>query len=119
MKMYLLMTALLVSLTGYAQQSQTCCMSKPSCQIVTCNSKASASENQDKADVKTASVKSNVIEVKSSGAFLLSTLIANAIAMISHVTCDPTNCDPSNCIPGCNPPSCDPVKCNIESCKKK
>jgi len=119
MKMYLLVAALLVSVAGYSQQSSTCCESKPSCQILTFDSKASAVESSEKAEVKNATFRSNTVKAKSSSAFLLSTLIANAIALISNVSCDPANCDPATCIPGDNPPICDPANCKIESCKKK
>lgn len=117
MKMYVLSLAFLLSITSNAQQSQTCCVSKPSCQIVSCQTKAASADNHEKAEVKTASIKSIGIEAKSSGAFLLSTLIANAIAMISSVVCDPAACDPDSCLPGLQP-VCDPSKCKIESCKK-
>ena len=83
MKMYVLSLAFLLSIASYAQQSQTCCVSKPSCQIVSCQTKAASADSHEKAEVKTASIKSIGMEAKSSGTFLLSTLIANAIAMIS------------------------------------
>lgn len=117
MKMYVLSLALLLSLASYSQQSQTCCISKTSCQIASCQTKTASADKHEKAEVKTASIKSIGIESKSSGAFLLSTLIANAIAMISNLACDPSNCDPGSCLPG-TPPVCDPSKCKIESCKK-
>lgn len=119
MKMYLLLAALMLSIATYAQQSQTCCVTKPSCKVEVCDSKASTSEISVKAETKSDLIQLKTIEAKSSSTFLLSTLIANAIALISNVNCDLTHCDPATCLPGGVPPNCDPSKCDIKCCRKK
>lgn len=100
--------------------SQSCCISKPTCQVVTCATASPAASIE---------VKENKIESPSQvaqltfAAFLSPVLNVSSVLFASQMvaffnqvaSCDPADCDPSCCFP----PVCDPSSCDLSKCSAK
>lgn len=127
--MFMLSGILVLSLTLPAQVSaQSCCISKPSCQVVTCASTGTAitttvsAENSVEAK-ETRLESSTQVTQLAFASFLSPVLNAASVLFASQMaalltrvsSCDPSDCDPSCCFP----PVCDPSSCDLSTCSAK
>lgn len=113
---------LVLSLILPAQaNSQTCCITEPVCQVVSCNT----ADAEKSASVEAREVKETSKQVTqlAFASFLhpvlnaSSALFANQLAALFNqlASCDPADCDPSCCFP----PVCDPASCEVSKCSAK
>jgi len=122
--MSMLSGILLFSLILPAQaNSQSCCISKPSCHVVTCAT-ATPLEKPAAIEVKETKLESNTQVAQHAFASFLSPVLNAAsvlfasqmAALLSRVSsCDPADGDPSCCFP----PVCDPSSCDLSKSSAK
>ncbi len=102
--------------------SQTCCITEPVCQVVSCNTAAPA-EKSASVEVKEVKETSKQVTQLAFASFLhpvlnaSSALFANQLFALFNqlASCDPADCDPSCCFP----PVCDPASCEVSQCSAK
>lgn len=121
--LFMLTGVMLLSLILPAQAySQSCCITEPVCQVVTCNTAAPA-EKSASAEVKEVKESPGQVTQFVFASFLhpvlnaSSALFANQLASLLNklTSCDPADCDPSCCFP----PVCDPASCEVSKCSAK
>lgn len=115
-------TVMVLSLILPAQAiSQTCCITEPVCQVVSCNTAdAEKSASVEAREVKETSKQGTQLTFTSFLHPVLnasSALFANQLAALFNqlVSCDPADCDPSCCFP----PVCDSASCEVSKCGAK
>jgi len=126
------MKKLLFVLTGLALlnlvlpaqiRAQSCCISKPICQVVTCDASAPVEKSASaEVNVFKAETQNQVAQV-TFASFMQPVLNVSSVLFASQIVallnqmaaCDPSDCDPSCCIP----PICDPSACDLSKCSAK